>query len=86
MSDVDGNPLLADYFHATIGLGAIGVKDDLNISVPSSDKLILSYILPDNGTVKKADAIIDGVRGSAAYRIFYDATQSPLPTRAVGSG
>ena len=84
MRDVNGDPLPADYFHATIGLGAIGVKDDLNVSVTSSDKLILSYVLPDNGTVKKADAIIDGVRGSAAYRIFYDATQSPQPTRVMG--
>lgn len=84
MTDVNGDPLPADCFHATVGLGAIGVKDDLNVSVPSSDKLILSYIMPDNGTIKKADAIIDGVRGSAAYRIFYDATQSPQPTRVMG--
>lgn len=84
MRDVNGDPLPAEYFHATIGLGAIGVKDELNVTIPSNDKLILSYILPNNGTIKQADAIIDGVRGSAAYKLFYAATQSPQPTRVIG--
>lgn len=30
------------------------------------------------------DAIIDGVRGNSAYRLFYDATQSPRPSRIIG--
>lgn len=84
IKDVNGDPLPADYFHATIGLGAIGVTDELNVTIPSNDKLILSYVLPNNGTIKNADTIIDGVRGSAAYKLFYSATQSPRPTRVIG--
>ncbi len=85
MSDVNGKPLPADCFNASIGLGAIGVVDDLNVAIPSYDKLILSYSAPNNGTIKRADAIIDGVRGNAAYRLFYSATQSPRPTRVIGN-
>ena len=66
----------AENFHATIGLSAIGVSEN-STGIDNSDKLILSYIVPDNGTVKQVDAIIDGVRGNSAYRLFYDATQSP---------
>ena len=82
--DANGDSLPAEFFHATIGLGAIGVDDDLNVTIPSNDKLILSFVLPNNGTIKNADTIIDGVRGSAAYKLFYAATQSPRPTRVIG--
>lgn len=83
MTDLNGDPLPAENFHATIGLSAIGVSES-STGINNSDKLILSYIVPDNGTVKQADAIIDGVRGSSAYRLFYDATQSPRPSRIIG--
>ena len=83
MTDVNGDPLPAENFHATIGLSAIGVSEN-STGIDNSDKLILSYIVPDNGTVKQVDAIIDGVRGSSAYRLFYDATQSPRPSRIIG--
>lgn len=84
MKDVNGDPLPADRFYATIGLSGIGVTGISDTGIDDSDKLILSYIVPDNGTVKQADAIIDGVRGSSAYRLFYDATQSPKPSRIIG--
>ena len=83
MTDVNGDPLPAENFHATIGLSAIGVSEN-STGIDNSDKLILSYIVPDNGTVKQVDAIIDGVRGNSAYRLFYDATQSPRPSRIIG--
>ena len=84
MTDINGDPLPADYFHATIGLGAIGLSDSGNTAISSNDKLILSFVLPDNGTIKNSDTIIDGVRGNSAYRVFYDATQSPRPSRVIG--
>lgn len=84
MNDVNGDPLPADYFHATIGLGALGITDSGNTAISPNDKLILSYVLPDNGTIKNSDTIIDGVRGNSAYRVFYDATQSPRPSRVIG--
>ncbi len=83
MTDVNGDPLPAENFHATIGLSAIGVSEN-STGIDNSNKLILSYIVPDNGTVKQVDAIIDGVRGNSAYRLFYDATQSPRPSRIIG--
>ncbi|MGN1339430.1 MAG: flagellin [Oscillospiraceae bacterium] len=84
MTDVNGDPLPADYFHATIGLDPLGITQSGNTAISPSDKLVLSYVLPDNGTIKVSDAVIDGVRGSSAYRIFYDATQSPQPSRVIG--
>ena len=84
MTDVNGDPLPADYFHATIGLDDIGISDTGYTSISPSDKLVLSYVLPDNGTIKTSNTIIDGVRGNSAYRIFYDATQSPKPSRVIG--
>lgn len=84
LTDSNGDPLPAEFFHATIGLGEIGVPEPESTSIRSDDKLILSLVLPDNGTIKTADAIIDGVRGSSAYRVFYDATQSPRPSRVIG--
>lgn len=84
MTDVNGDPLPADHFHATIGLGGLGIADTGQTAISPSDKLVLSYVLPDDGTIKVSDAIIDGVRGNSAYRIFYDATQSPHPSRVIG--
>lgn len=83
MVDVNGDPLPADRFHATIGVSAIGASEN-STGFDNSNKLVLSYIAPTNGTLKSADAIIDGVRGNAAYRLFYDATQSPRPSRIIG--
>ncbi len=84
MIDKDGKPIVSDYFHATIGLGALGVEENDNVAIKSNGKLVLGYVLPDNGTVKQSDVIIDGIRGNSAYRIFYDATQSPRPSRVIG--
>lgn len=84
INGADGKPLIAEYFHATIGLDELGIEQTAHTAISSSDKLVLSYVLPDNGTIKTSDVIIDGVRGSSAYRIFYDATQSPRPSRVIG--
>lgn len=83
MVDVNGDPLPADRFHATIGVAAIGASEN-STGFDNRNKLVLSYIAPNNGTIKSADAIIDGIRGNSAYRLFYDATQSPRPSRIIG--
>lgn len=73
-----------DYFHTSIGLGEVGIEENENVAIKSPGMLVLSYIIPDNGTVKNSDMVIDGVRGNAAYKLFYSATESPRPTRLVG--
>ncbi len=83
MTDKNGNPFPKDAFNATIGLTPIGLPDP-NTAIKSSDKLVLSFKAPDDGTIDDTVCIIDGVRGSAAYRIFYEATQSPTPSKVIG--
>ncbi len=83
MTDANGDPFPEDAFRATIGVGALGLSDP-DTAIKSSDKLVLSFAVPDDGTVDDMLCIIDGVRGSAAYRIFYEATQSPTPTKVIG--
>lgn len=84
LKDPDGNTINEEYFHASIGLAAVGIEENLNVAIKSPGMLVLSYILPDNGTIERADTIIDGIRGNAAYRIFYSATDSPKPSRVIG--
>lgn len=81
--DNNGNPFPEDFFNASIGLGELGVTEN-NTGISSSDKLVLWCRLPDDGTNQVIDAIIDGVRGNSAYKIFYDATRSPEPTTIIG--
>lgn len=83
LTDSQGNHLPGGQFSATIGLAAIGASEN-KTAFTSSDKLVLSMKTPDNGTIQTAETIIDGVRGSAAYRVFYDTTKSPQPTRVTG--
>lgn len=83
LNDSEGNPLPAEAFCATIGLSAIGAAEN-KTAFTSSDKLVLSMKTPDDGSISTASSIIDGVRGSAAYRIFYDTTKTPQPTRVIG--
>lgn len=84
MRDPHGNLINEEYFHASIGLAAVGIEENQNVAIKSPGMLVLSYILPDNGTIERADTIIDGIRGNAAYRIFYSATDSPKPSRVIG--
>lgn len=84
LTDSSGNPLPAEYFYASIGLSDLGIPEN-DTAISSSDKLVLCLKLPDNGSITEADSKIDGIRGSAAYRIFYDASKTPRPTRIIGT-
>lgn len=84
LTDSNGNPLPAEYFYASIGLSALGIPEN-NTAISSSDKLVLCLKLPDDGSITEASSKIDGIRGSAAYRVFYDASKTPRPTRVIGS-
>lgn len=83
MTDKNGDPFPQDTFKATIGLADLGLPEP-DTAIKSGDKLVLSFNVPDDGTVDDLECIIDGVRGSAAYRIFYEATQSPTPSKVIG--
>lgn len=83
MTDHSGKNFPADFFNASIGLGELGVQEN-NTGITSSDKLVFWCKLPDDGRNGTVTAIIDGVRGNSAYRIFYDATRSPQPTTFLG--
>lgn len=83
MSDVDGNPLPSESFYASIGLSRLGIEENMT-AISSSDKLVLCFKLPDDGMTENMTAIIDGVRGNSAYRVFYDATRSPEPSKVLG--
>lgn len=81
--DENGQPFPSDFFNASIGLSELGVSEN-NTGISSAGKLVLWCKLPDDGTHDDISCIIDGVRGSSAYRIFYDASQSPSPTTIKG--
>lgn len=83
MTDHSGKKFPADFFNASIGLSELGVPEN-NTGISSSDKLVLWCKLPDDGRNGTVTAIIDGVRGNSAYRIFYEATRSPQPTIFLG--
>ncbi len=83
LTDPSGQKFPADFFNASIGLSELGVSEN-NTGISSSDKLVLWCKLPDDGRNGSVSAIIDGVRGNSAYRIFYDATRSPQPTVFLG--
>ncbi len=78
---IDG--LEPGYFHASVGLAAVGL-DEGNLETTSEDRLVLSYLLPDDGSIDKRDVLIDGVRGNSAYRIFYEASDFPRPSYITG--
>lgn len=83
LTDPSGEKFPADFFNASIGLSELGVPEN-NTGISSSDKLVLWCKLPDDGRAGSVTAIIDGVRGNSAYRLFYDATRSPQPTVFLG--
>ncbi|MBP1543454.1 MAG: hypothetical protein J6A16_05105 [Oscillospiraceae bacterium] len=81
--DSDGEPINGDYFYATIGLSTLGISEN-STAFPSGDKLVLCYKIPDDGRIEEAVSKIDGVRGTSAYRVFYEATRTPSPSRITG--
>ncbi|MBQ3162819.1 MAG: hypothetical protein IJC04_11950 [Oscillospiraceae bacterium] len=83
ITDYTGNSFPDDFFNASIGLSELGVAEN-NTGISSSDKLVLWCKLPDDGRNGKITAIIDGIRGNSAYRVFYDATRSPQPSTFYG--
>ncbi len=83
LTDHTGQPFPADFFNASIGLSEMGVPEN-NTGISSADKLVLWCKLPDDGRNGDVSAVIDGVRGNSAYRIFYDATRSPQPSVFTG--
>lgn len=83
LTDHTGQKFPEDFFNASIGLSELGVPEN-DTGISSSDKLVLWCKLPDDGRNGNISAIIDGVRGNSAYRIFYDATRSPQPTVFLG--
>ncbi len=82
--DPNGNPFPDNFFNASIGLPQSS-DSQTNSAISSADKLVLWCSLPENDNVDSASVIIDGVRGSSAYRIFYDASSSPSPSYVVGA-
>lgn len=83
LTDYTGNSFPDDFFNASIGLRELGVPEN-NTGISSSDKLVLWCKIPDDGRNGTVTAIVDGVRGNSAYRIFYDATRSPQPSTFYG--
>lgn len=49
-----------------------------------SDKLVIKYDVPNDGSNNSGNYIIDGVRGNAAYTVFYQSYGEPEPTYTVG--
>lgn len=83
LTDYTGQKFPDDFFNASIGLSELGVAEN-NTGISSSGKLVLWCKLPDDGRNGAVSAVIDGVRGNSAYRVFYEATRSPQPSVFVG--
>lgn len=49
-----------------------------------SNKLVIKYIPKNDGSDNNGTYIIDGVRGNAAYTVFYKAYGEPSPTHTIG--
>lgn len=83
LTDHSGKSFPEDFFNASIGLSELGVPEN-DTGISSADKLVLWCKLPDDGRNGLVTAVIDGIRGNSAYRVFYDATRSPEPTIFLG--
>lgn len=84
----DGDPLDSERFRVTIGAQNLQLTsaEGNEVSVKHIDKLlVLSFKEYADGTIEKSDALIEGIRGTSAYKIFYEATKSPSPARIIGS-
>lgn len=49
-----------------------------------TDKLVIKYDVLNDGTNNSGNYIIDGVRGNAAYTLFYQSYGEPKPSYTVG--
>ena len=58
---------------------------DSGTAVDDTNKLVIKHVPPDDGTNNNGTYIIDGVRGTAAYTVFYKSQGEPRPTHTVGS-
>jgi len=54
-------------------------------AIDDENKLVIKYAPKDDGKNNNGSYIIDGVRGSAAYTVFYKAEGDPSPTHTVGA-
>lgn len=56
---------------------------DSGTAIDDENKLVIKYA-PKDGENNNGNYIIDGVRGSAAYTVFYKAQGEPSPTHTIG--
>ena len=59
-----------------------GVETGTEVS--DTNKLVIKFETPSDGKYYNGEYIIDGVRGSAAYSIFYKSEGDPTPSHVVG--
>lgn len=87
ITDADGDPIDTSRFRVTIGAGGLDLTSNgSHLAVDDIDKLmVMSFREYRDGSVEDSDALIEGIRGTAAYRVFYKATKSPEPTRIIGA-
>lgn len=87
ITDADGDPIDTSRFRVTIGAGGLELTSNgSHLAVDDIDKLmVMSFREYRDGSVENSDALIEGIRGTAAYRVFYKATKSPEPTRIIGA-
>ncbi len=83
----DGIPIDVTRFRATIGAEGLDLSTaGSNLSVDDIEKvLVLSFRDYRDGSIPNTHVTIEGVRGTAAYRVFYKATKFPEPTRIYGA-
>ena len=68
----------ADFLTVQIGGVETGTAES------DKNKLVIKLDLPEDGENHNGNYIIDGVRGSAAYAVFYRSEGDPQPTHTVG--
>lgn len=57
---------------------------DSGTAIDDENKLVIKFDPKDDGENNNGRYIIDGVRGSAAYTVFYKAQGEPSPTHTIG--
>jgi|BioPla2DNA2_1021312.scaffolds.fasta_scaffold17831_1 flagellin len=70
-----------ESYPITVQIGGV----DSGTAVDDTNKLVIKHVPPDDGTNNNGTYIIDGVRGTAAYTVFYKSQGEPRPTHTVGS-
>ncbi len=85
INDYDGEPIEPERFKVVIGLDALGINITDEIKMDTSDKLVLCFQEYEDGSVHNTDVLINGIRGSSAYKVFYETTKTPAPTIVIGN-